>query len=116
MSDQLTPVVAYQRLVGDDRYAPSFLFESVQNGTDSGRFSFVGAWPDLEILAKGNDVTVLDHCKVWCTSTPVALPTSMLKREYCVAFRLVVRTLQPVLLDCLCNPTFLAFQNRLASS
>lgn len=65
MSDQLTPVVAYQRLVGDDRYAPSFLFESVQNGTDSARFSFVGAWPDLEILAKGNSVTVLDHCKVW---------------------------------------------------
>jgi anthranilate synthase component I len=64
MSDQLTPVVAYQRLVEDDRYAPSFLFESVQNGTDSGRFSFVGAWPDLEILAKGNQVTVLDHCKV----------------------------------------------------
>lgn len=64
MSDQLTPVVAYQRLVRDDRYAPSFLFESVQNGTDSGRYSFVGAWPDLEILAKGNEVTVLDHCKV----------------------------------------------------
>jgi anthranilate/para-aminobenzoate synthase component I len=64
MSDQLTPVVAYQRLVGDDRYAPSFLFESVQNGTDSGRFSFVGAWPDLEILAKANEVTVLDHCQV----------------------------------------------------
>jgi anthranilate synthase component I len=63
MSDQLTPVVAYQRLVRDDRYAPSFLFESVQNGTDSGRYSFVGAWPDREILARGNEVTVLDHCQ-----------------------------------------------------
>lgn len=74
MSDQLTPVVAYQRLVRDDRYAPSFLFESVQNGTDSGRYSFVGAWPDLEILAKGNEVTVLDHCKARCSPLLASIP------------------------------------------
>lgn len=73
MSDQLTPVAAYQRLVRDDRCAPSFLFESVQNGTDSGRYSFVGAWPDLEILARGNAVTVLDHCQV-CPSPTLRSP------------------------------------------
>ena len=33
MSDQLTPVLAYRRLVlPDERTAPSFLFESVENG------------------------------------------------------------------------------------
>lgn len=64
MSDEITPVVAYQRLTKGDRNAPSFLFESVQNGTDTGRFSFVGAWPDLEVLAVENKVTVLDHSKV----------------------------------------------------
>ena len=64
-SDQLTPVTAYRCLVKDgDFEVPSFLFESVQNGTDTGRFSFVGAQPALEILAKGNEVTVLDHKQV----------------------------------------------------
>lgn len=34
MGDQLTPVLAYRCLVKeDDREAPSFLFESVVNGT-----------------------------------------------------------------------------------
>ena len=64
-SDQLTPVTAYRCLVDDtDHEVPSFLFESVQNGTDTGRFSFVGARPSLEILAKQNDVTILDHVQV----------------------------------------------------
>ena len=35
-SDQLTPVTAYRTLVAaDDREAPSFLFESVVNGTQT---------------------------------------------------------------------------------
>ena len=67
-SDQLTPVTAYRCLVpNDDFESPSFLFESVQNGTDTGRFSFVAAQPSLEILAQGNDVTVLDHRQVCST-------------------------------------------------
>eukprot|EP00892_Ulva_mutabilis_P006291 jgi/Ulvmu1/4033/UM019_0010.1 len=69
MSDQITPVGAYQSLTHGDRNAPSFLFESVQNGTDTGRFSFVGAWPDLEILGVQNKVTVLDHCQGTQTAT-----------------------------------------------
>jgi len=64
-SDHLTPVLAYRCLVSqDDRDAPSFLFESVeqgQNGTNVGRFSFVGAQPAMEIVAKGNSVTIMDH-------------------------------------------------------
>lgn len=37
-SDQLTPVTAYRTLVAaDDREAPSFLFESVVNGTQTVR-------------------------------------------------------------------------------
>jgi anthranilate/para-aminobenzoate synthase component I len=40
---------------------PSYLFESVQNGSDTGRYSFVGASPCLEVLAKGTEVTILDH-------------------------------------------------------
>eukprot|EP00210_Caulerpa_lentillifera_P001269 g1225.t1 len=61
-SDQLTSVLAYRCLVKhDDREAPSFLLESVVNGNQNGRFSFVGARPSLEVSAKGNNVVVLDH-------------------------------------------------------
>lgn len=64
MADHLTPVVAYRCLVKeDDREAPSFLFESVVNGNQQGRYSFVGARPALEILSTGHQVTVLDHQK-----------------------------------------------------
>uniref|UniRef100_A0A7C9AN11 anthranilate synthase n=1 Tax=Opuntia streptacantha TaxID=393608 RepID=A0A7C9AN11_OPUST len=64
-SDHLTPVLAYRCLVKeDDREAPSFLFESVEPGFKSssvGRYSIIGAQPSMEIVAKENMVTVMDH-------------------------------------------------------
>ncbi|CAM8916846.1 unnamed protein product [Rhodiola kirilowii] len=63
-SDHLTPVLAYRCLVKeDDREAPSFLFESVDPGAmpSIGRYSVVGAQPALEVVAKENKVTVMDH-------------------------------------------------------
>lgn len=66
-SDHLTPVLAYRCLVKeDDRDAPSFLFESVEPGlqvSSIGRYSFVGAQPTIEIVAKENMVTIMDHEK-----------------------------------------------------
>src|SRR5690606_21119769 len=57
MSDQLTPVLGYRRLVApDERTAPSFLFESVENGATVGRHSFIGAQPAIEVLARGHEV------------------------------------------------------------
>lgn len=62
MADHLTPVLAYRCLVKeDDREAPSFLFESVTNGTQQGRYSFVGAAPALEVVSRGQQVHVMDH-------------------------------------------------------
>ncbi len=62
MSDQLTPVLGYRRLVSaDERTAPSFLFESVEGGVNVGRYSFLGAQPSMEVIARGHDVTVIDH-------------------------------------------------------
>ena len=62
MSDQLTPVQAYRRLVAaDDRTAPSFLLESVETGGSIGRFSFLGAQPAVEVVAFGGDVRVVNH-------------------------------------------------------
>jgi anthranilate synthase component I len=64
MSDQLTPVLGYRRLVlPDERTAPSFLFESVETGGTVGRYSFLGAQPSIEVLAHEHQVTVLDHLR-----------------------------------------------------
>nr|AAU84988.1 anthranilate synthase alpha 1 [Camptotheca acuminata] len=65
LSDHLTPVLAYRCLVKeDDREAPSFLYESVEPGfqaSNVGRYSVVGAQPAMEIVAKENKVTIVDH-------------------------------------------------------
>ena len=57
LSDQMTPVVAYRRLVRNDaRSAPSFLLESVVGGERQARYSFMGAQPLAEIVARGHKV------------------------------------------------------------
>ena len=51
----------------DDKEASSFLFESMEQGQRGpkgaymGRFSIVGAQPEMEIVAKENIVTIMDH-------------------------------------------------------
>ncbi|MCA9288453.1 MAG: hypothetical protein KDA05_07705, partial [Phycisphaerales bacterium] len=62
LSDQLTPVLAYRRLVApDDRLEPSFLFESVEGGERQGRHSILGATPVLRVVASGNQLTIHDR-------------------------------------------------------
>ncbi|KAG5537052.1 hypothetical protein RHGRI_024486 [Rhododendron griersonianum] len=82
LSDHLTPVLAYRFLVKEDeRDAPSFLFESVdpaglhqassvvsttfspktQEALFLGWYSVIGAQPSMEIVAKENMVTIMDH-------------------------------------------------------
>jgi len=62
LSDHLTPVLAYRRLVsGDQRTDASFLLESVEVGGTVGRHSIVAARPILEIKARRNEVTLQDH-------------------------------------------------------
>jgi anthranilate synthase component 1 len=79
MCDQLTPVLAYRRLVApDERTAPSFLLESVENGSTVGRHSYLGAQPAMEIIARGHEVTVIDHRagtkSQSCEADPLAIP------------------------------------------
>ncbi|MEM1330449.1 MAG: anthranilate synthase component I [Planctomycetota bacterium] len=70
LSDQLTPVLAYRRLVApDERTAPSFLLESVEGGERQGRHSLLGARPLVEVTAFGHIVSVTDHRK---TGRPVS--------------------------------------------
>lgn len=81
MSDQLTPVLAYRRLVSaDERTAPSFLFESVEGGANVGQHSFLGAQPCLEVVARGHQVTVIDHRTGESTTTEESDPLSVPKR------------------------------------
>ena len=83
MSDHLTPVLAYRRLVAaDDRDAPSFLFESVENGDEVGRFSFLGAKPSLEIIARQNEVTILDHESGSSETTSSGNPLDLIRSLY----------------------------------
>lgn len=61
-SDQMTPVLAYRCLVADhDKTTPSFLLESVHTGERVGRYSLIGARPIGEVLAYGQNVTVVRH-------------------------------------------------------
>ncbi|KAL3521195.1 hypothetical protein ACH5RR_019344 [Cinchona calisaya] len=80
-SDHLTPVLAYRCLVKeDDREAPSFLFESVEPGLRAstvGRYSVVGAQPAAEIVAKENNVTILDHHRGKLTEMVVEDPMTI---------------------------------------
>ncbi|XP_010543741.1 PREDICTED: anthranilate synthase alpha subunit 1, chloroplastic [Tarenaya hassleriana] len=82
-SDQLTPVLAYRCLVKeDDREAPSFLFESVEPGSQMssvGRYSVVGAQPAMEIVAKENKVIVMDHKNETLTEEYVEDPMTIPK-------------------------------------
>ena len=65
LSDTLTPVTAYRRLVAPDaRDAPSFLFESVVGGDQIARYSFLGARPTQELLAYGREVIHRVHAEV----------------------------------------------------
>ncbi len=62
LSDHLTPVLAYRKLVAsDERTAASFLFESVEQGGAVGRYSMLGAQPALELIARGRSVRVIEH-------------------------------------------------------
>ncbi len=54
LADTLTPVAAFQRVVGDE---PGFLLESVEGGERWGRYSFVGRQPLATITAAGGTVT-----------------------------------------------------------
>ena len=61
ISDQVTPVLVYRRLVRpDERMAPSFLLESVVGGDRVGRYSYMGAQPMAQLLAYGREVEFID--------------------------------------------------------
>lgn len=80
LADQLTPVLAYRRLVSaDDRTAPSFLLESVEGGTHQGRHSILGSRPIIEVSARDGQVTIADHRTDQSTTEPCADPLAKVR-------------------------------------
>ena len=78
-ADQLTPVLAYRRLVSPDhRTDPSFLLESVEQGGAVGRHSMVGSRPSLEVTARQGTVEIRRGSSV--ERLEVADPLSMPRR------------------------------------
>lgn len=86
MADQVTPVLAYRRLVSsDDRSSASFLLESVDVNGAVGRHSLVAASPVLEITARGGEVKVVDHrtgdSQVRIEANPLLVPREIVGRD-----------------------------------
>ena len=63
-SDDLTPILAYRRLVSaDERDAPSFLLESVEVGGVMGRWSYLGANPQQLVEARLGEAPPWDRLR-----------------------------------------------------
>jgi anthranilate synthase component 1 len=84
LEDQVTPVLAYRRLVApDERTAPSFLFESVEGGERQGRYSILGSRPVIEVVAYGHETRTTDRrsgAEQTCRSTepnPLSVPRAI---------------------------------------
>ncbi len=70
VGDQLTPVVAYRRLVApDERTATSFLLESVEGGDRQGRYSILGSKPHMQVLAYGERTQVRGDLGAICVTS-----------------------------------------------
>ncbi len=79
VSDTMTPVTAFHRL---DEGGSACLFESVIGGEKVGRYSFLAAGPYLELLAHGDQVTMIQGQtrQSWVASDPLELLRSQLQQ------------------------------------
>ncbi len=93
LSDQLTPVLAYRRLVApDERTAPSFLLESVEGGERQGRYSILSSEPVAHALGRGpeGEIRALGTGEPWGPAAARgANPLELLKQDMS-RYRLVI--------------------------
>ncbi|MEO1129055.1 MAG: anthranilate synthase component I [Planctomycetota bacterium] len=93
LGDQLTPVLAYRRLVvEDERTATSFLFESVEGGERQGRHSILGAHPDIKVIATANEVRVCrrDTDGGWQVETQTSTDPLEVTRDITRTWKLII--------------------------
>lgn len=84
LADQLTPVLAYRRLVApDERTAPSFLLESVEGGDRQGRYSILSSRPVHQITGKGNYASddPLDRVRKHSAAIRLEIPEPKSRRD-----------------------------------
>lgn len=84
LADQLTPVLAYRRLVApDERTAPSFLLESVEGGDRQGRYSILSSRPMHTIEGQGKYASddPLDRVRKHSAAIRLAIPTTKSRRD-----------------------------------
>ncbi|MGH7242308.1 MAG: anthranilate synthase component I [Phycisphaerales bacterium] len=84
LADQLTPVLAYRRLVApDERTAPSFLLESVEGGDRQGRYSILSSRPIHQIAGQGNYASddPLDRVRKHSAAIRLAIPVPKSRRD-----------------------------------
>ncbi|MBN8596331.1 MAG: anthranilate synthase component I [Planctomycetes bacterium] len=84
LADQLTPVLAYRRLVApDERTAPSFLLESVEGGDRQGRYSILSSRPIEQIAGQGKYASddPLDRVRQRSGAIRLAIPTPKSRRD-----------------------------------
>ncbi|MBL8888050.1 MAG: anthranilate synthase component I [Phycisphaerales bacterium] len=84
LADQLTPVLAYRRLVApDERTAPSFLLESVEGGDRQGRYSILSSRPIHTIEGQGKYASddPLDRVRKHSAAIRLAIPTPKSRRD-----------------------------------
>ena len=55
-ADLLTPVSAFLKIAADEPHA--FLLESVEGGEKIGRYTFLGARPYMQVIARGAEITL----------------------------------------------------------
>src|SRR5260370_27548574 len=61
MADLLTPVSAFLAISRGEKHA--FLLESVERGEQSGRYTFLGAHPYMQLRAQGPEVLIEERKK-----------------------------------------------------
>ncbi|WP_457639556.1 anthranilate synthase component I [Persephonella sp.] len=67
LSDLDTPLSVFQKIYSPDRF--SFLFESVEQGENIGRYSFIGSSLPVYIKTKGHFVELYNNGQVSCSDT-----------------------------------------------
>lgn len=84
LADQLTPVLAYRRLVApDERTAPSFLLESVEGGDRQGRYSILSSRPIEQIAGQEKYASddPLDRVRQRSAAIRLVIPTPKSRRD-----------------------------------
>ena len=85
LADLLTPVSAFMKIAHDSKY--SYLLESVEGGEKLGRYTFLGADPELVIKTSGDKITRV---------TPQGSEVSTIKGDPLAELKRVMSSYKPV--------------------